>query len=187
VLRAVRENFDPKSDFILLPGTAQDTLDFTGPSMNRGSKMILDATSGGKGAKPEAVPKPGADFRKLHPDIANARVLEEALLVLQVKGEGRPVLEKVLKEPSLRAFKLIAAVSADVPLDNDVLLLWGIFTRFDCEQDVLFAEAKLEGSRPLYSGPLGMDSTWKSRYPKPVEMPEEITARVDRRWKEYGL
>ncbi|MBK8127197.1 MAG: UbiD family decarboxylase [Elusimicrobia bacterium] len=44
VLDALRDHFDPAEDFILIPGTAQDTLDFTSFKMNLGSKMILDAT-----------------------------------------------------------------------------------------------------------------------------------------------
>ena len=55
LLRAIRENFDPRYDFLLLGNTAMDTLDFTSYTMNMGSKMLLDATeklsatsSGGK-------------------------------------------------------------------------------------------------------------------------------------------
>ncbi len=58
VLRAIRDNFDPASDFLLLPGVPQDTLDFTSFSMNLGSKMVLDATSGARSTLHGA---PGAD------------------------------------------------------------------------------------------------------------------------------
>jgi 4-hydroxy-3-polyprenylbenzoate decarboxylase len=58
VLRALRDNFDPASDFLLLPGVPQDTLDFTSFSMNLGSKMVLDATSGARATLHGA---PGAD------------------------------------------------------------------------------------------------------------------------------
>ncbi len=45
VLNAIRNNFNPAHDFLLLSTTSQDTLDFTSFKMNLGSKMILDATS----------------------------------------------------------------------------------------------------------------------------------------------
>ena len=78
-------------------------------------------------------------------------------------------------------------VSEDVPLQSNVLLIWGIFTRFECAQDILFAEAVLTGIRPVYRGALGIDATWKPGYPKPVEMLPEVAVKVGRRWKEYGF
>ena len=41
---AIQRNFDPATGLHLLAPTAQDTLDFTGPSMNMGSRLILLAT-----------------------------------------------------------------------------------------------------------------------------------------------
>jgi 3-polyprenyl-4-hydroxybenzoate decarboxylase len=78
-------------------------------------------------------------------------------------------------------------VSDDVPLDNDTLLLWGIFTRFDCASDCFFAESHLEGILPVHSGPLGIDATWKHYYPVPVLMRPETTKSVNARWKELGF
>ncbi len=182
VLAAIRQNFNPAQDFILLPGTSQDTLDFTGVRLNHGSKMILDATGGtvefGTGTLATAsVPVP------------NCRLWENTLLAVQVKeGEdGKIILRKLLQDPSFKNIKIIAAVSEDVPLDNEVLLLWGIFTRFDCEQDLLFSEIKMDGVRPTYSGVMGIDATWKKNYPPPVEMAPEIVERVSKRWSAYGF
>lgn len=183
VLGAVRDHFDPGRDFILLPGTSQDTLDFTGPRINRGSKMILDATA--KGKRPKAEKKSPPAFSD--PDALGWRALEDTLFVVKTQGEGRPLLRKLLGMPALKDFKMIAVVSEDVPLEDDVLLSWGIFTRFDCERDVLFGGSKLEGVRPIYSGPLGIDATWKPEYPKPLQMEREVSERVTRRWKEYGF
>ena len=43
VLEALRANFDPREDFILLPGTIQDTLDFTGST----SAVTVDLSNTG--------------------------------------------------------------------------------------------------------------------------------------------
>jgi UbiD family decarboxylase len=45
----------------------------------------------------------------------------------------------------VQGVKIVAAVSADVDLDDDDALLWGIFMRFDPARDVLFTEAKADG------------------------------------------
>jgi len=202
VLRALRDHFNPEEDFILLPGTSQDTLDFTGPKINRGSKMILDATSkyplaflplspsplGGEGWDEGGL----LELKILDPRILEWKILEDCLLAVQVNsgpdsdGCGE-ILNKILGSKEVQGFKLIVLVSEDVPLNDDVLLIWGIFTRFDCERDILFPRMELCGSRAVHSGPLGIDATWKKGYPEPVAMFPEIIEKVTRRWQEYGL
>jgi len=81
---------------------------------------------------------------------------------------------------------LIVAVSDDVPLNNEELLLWGIFTRFDCSRDLLFANCRFEGARPVYTGPMGIDATWKTGYPEALVMPDDIRRHVDQHWEKYG-
>jgi 4-hydroxy-3-polyprenylbenzoate decarboxylase len=206
VFGAIRDHFEPEDDFLLLPGTPLDTLDFTSMKMNLGSKMILDAT-GKRGmgpgdprpgeAKPRGAPERDAQARarrdvaarelsRTVPGVREARIVEDCLLAVQVEsqGHGRPAVEAVLADPVFRGLKLVVAVSADVPLDDPTLLLWGIFTRFDAARDVLFAETEVRGAWLTPRGPLGIDATWKAGYPEPVRMPDEIVARVDARWGE---
>ena len=53
------------------------------------------------------------------------------------RAKAARVIETLVQRPEYAAVRLIAAVSADVPLDDDELLLWGIFTRFDCARDIV--------------------------------------------------
>lgn len=184
VLDALRDNFDPAEDFILLPGTAQDTLDFTSFKMNLGSKMILDATSGKKSLARPPVPAQGPSAGG---DILGSRNLRDSLLVVKVKGAGRPVIDRFLKDPAFSGFPLIAAVSDDVPFDDEERLIWGIFTRFDCARDIVPAGARLDGAWPKLIGPLGIDATWKPGYPEPLRMDPEVIAHVGRRWSDYRI
>jgi 4-hydroxy-3-polyprenylbenzoate decarboxylase len=234
VMAAIRDNFDSASDFLLLPGVPQDTLDFTSFRMNLGSKMVLDATSGAPatlhgtpGADAEAVaasaggsipdlgefsglkvPGPAAGrepatvastapypheppARPPDPSGIDARVrahtcIEDALLVVQVEGEGREVIERLVRA-DLGPVKIVAAVSPDVALDDRDLLLWGIFTRFDCARDVMFRDVQHRGPWTTCHGVMGIDATFKPGYPEPLEMDPEIVAKVDRRWNEYGI
>jgi len=233
LLRAIRENFDPASDFLLLPGVPQDTLDFTSFRMNLGSKMLLDATSGARptlhgtpGADAEAVaasaggmvpgfesdfsglvvpgsdtaPPPGSggaeasaaasagapDPAQIDSRVVASVVLEDCLLVVQVEGNGREIVENLVQAP-LGTIRIVAAVSPDVPLDDHDLLLWGIFTRFDCARDVVFTRVLRRGPWTTCHGVMGIDATFKPGYPDPLEMDPEVVARVDRRWGEYGI
>ncbi|MCG3203349.1 MAG: 4-hydroxybenzoate decarboxylase subunit C [Elusimicrobia bacterium] len=188
VLKSIRNFFDPKDDFLLLPGTSQDTLDFTSGKMNLGSKFIIDATAGPR--KFNDRPPVSLDIQsigQLDPRIKEARILEGTMLVLQVTSGGREVLEKMLTSPAFQGFSMVATVSEDVPLNDNTLLLWGLFTRFDCHRDTFFGKTALHRGHPVYSGPLFIDATWKPDYPEPLVMNQEIIERVNRRWPEYGI
>lgn len=195
VLREIGAWFNPEEDFLLLPGTAMDTLDFTSFRPNLGSKMILDACpSPGREPRPLLGEEEVPDLRDLHPAIRGHRLLAGSLLAVTVEGaEGRAVLEQLLSPeisgalPTLARVPIIALVSPDVRLQDRMHLLWGIFTRFDAARDVLFRESRLRGAAPVHRGTMGIDATWKSGYPNPVQPSEETRRLVDRRWGEYGL
>jgi 4-hydroxy-3-polyprenylbenzoate decarboxylase len=189
VIKEVLQNFDPHEDFLLLPRVPMDTLDFTSYSMNLGSKMILDATRKEhlRGTKRDtrkrirALPR----LRSVDRRILDQHLLYEGLLLVTVHGLGMPVLKKLLQVPSLREIPLIAMVSEDVNIRERESAIWGVFTRFDCERDVLFAQQKLIGATPVYSGTMGIDATWKKGYPEPLRMTEEVRRKVDARWNQY--
>ena len=211
VFGAIGRHFDPARDFLLLPGVPLDTLDFTSYTMNLGSKMVLDAQSK-PGRPVGAPLAQVADPRAFDESIAAHRLAWGGMLVVQVRGAvgvggagsppvpspfaapapaqalgpptspGRTVIERLLQRPEFAAVKLIVAVSADVPLDDDELLLWGIFTRFDCARDIVPARAEARGAWLACHGPLGIDATWKTGYPEPVASPPGVIERVSGWW-----
>jgi 4-hydroxy-3-polyprenylbenzoate decarboxylase len=204
VFGQIAMHFDPAQDFLLIPGVPLDTLDFTSYTMNLGSKMVLDAQS--KPGRAPATPVTSvADPRAFDDAIVGHRMAWGGMLVAQVRGPvgeegagaptihlpsggavasgaGRTVIEHLVQRPEYAAVKLIAAVSADVPLDDDELLLWGIFTRFDCARDIVPARTEARGAWLTCRGPLGIDATWKAGYPEPVSSPPEVVAKVDGWW-----
>ncbi|MFM7231584.1 MAG: hypothetical protein ACKOC6_09470 [bacterium] len=70
-------------------------------------------------------------------------------------------------------------MSLDVPHADDDLLLWGIFTRFDCARDTLPARTETRGAWTVCRGPLRFDATFKDGYPAPVENLPAVIERVD--------
>jgi 4-hydroxybenzoate decarboxylase subunit C len=187
VLGAIRKNFDPHFDFIMMPKVPLDTLDFTSYKMNLGSKMILDATQ--KQSKRPKASKPfkikPSDLRLMDKRILDSRCIDNCLLIVKVKSAGRSLVEKLVKNPDLQSLSIIAAVSEDIDLTNPESYIWGIFTRFDCERDVVFTSQRLIGIAPVYEGVMGIDATWKRGYPETLRMDDEIVRRVDKRWNEY--
>ncbi len=186
VLTAIRENFDPAYDFIMIPKVPLDTLDFTSYKMNLGSKMIMDATRSGNADKTKASESEiGSLIKIIDNRVLDWNLLGETLLVVSVQDNGRDVVNKLTKSEELVGPKIIAAVSPDVDIRNQEQAIWGIFTRFDAERDIMFAEEKLVGISPLFKGKMGIDATWKKGYPAPLVMSDEIVKKVDERWDSY--
>ncbi len=206
VLRTIRENFDPHYDFIMIPKVPLDTLDFTSYKMNLGSKMVIDATKKRR-AKSEELGV--LNLNALHSKllavdrrIIDINLIEGTLLLIKVDTTfdspndlsktpslqdsiGKDILHKLLHHPDLSFLKLIAMISEDVDIRDKESYIWGIFTRFDCERDVIFTEQKLVGISPVYSGVMGIDATWKQGYQKPLSMDERIVKLVDQKWDTY--
>jgi len=199
VFEALARHFDPAEDFLLIPGVPLDTLDFTSATMNLGSKMVLDAqshsriagsagTAGPSGAPLPATPAAAplatvADPRGFSDDVLAHRLAWGGVLVIQVRDQGRKVVERLVHRPEYERVKLIVAVSKDVPIDDDTMLIWGIFTRFDCARDVIPAATESRGAWLTSRGPLGIDASWKPGYPEPVESTPEVIAAVDGWWR----
>jgi len=187
VLREIKRNFDPHYDFVMIPKVPLDTLDFTSFKMNLGSKMIIDATSKQEVEKSENKKELEADqikkiLMKANPTVRDFNTYEDTLLVFQVEKNGRETIEKLVTQKELSCYKIIAAVSEDVDVFNQEKTIWGIFTRFDAERDIIFSEQKLIGISPIYNGIMGIDATWKQGYPEPLRMDENIIKRVDEKW-----
>lgn len=187
MLNEIREQFDPLYDFVLLPKVPLDTLDFTSFKSELGSRMILDATR-----KERKMPVPKvksrakiSDIRSMDRRIVDVNIVENCFLLVKVREKGRVVIEKLVRKKELQHLKIVAAVSEDVDIKDQENSIWGVFTRFDCEGDIVFSEQSLVGIAPIYKGVMGIDATWKEGYPEPLRMPAEIVKKVDSRWKEY--
>jgi 4-hydroxybenzoate decarboxylase subunit C len=164
-----------------------DTLDFTSYKMNLGSKMIMDATKSGNIDRKRISTKSeiGQLAKTIDNRVLDLNLLGETLLVVAVKENGRDVVRKLTKSKELVGPKIIAAVSPDVDISNQEQTIWGIFTRFDAERDIMFTEERLVGISPIFKGKMGIDATWKKGYPAPLTMTDEIIKKVDERWDSY--
>ncbi len=189
VSQALWLHLDAKTGIHLLAPTAQDTLDFTGPAMNSGSRLILMAIDDGnplRGEAPRHVPGPG----DLHPDVRDTATLGPAFLMVQVKNTCRdiePVRQALLHHPAARDYLFHVIVSDDVPLNDRILMLWGWFTRFDPLADLYPAGRTVAGNRLIFDFPIAIDARWKTGYPRPVEFDPDVEKRVDRMWETFGL
>lgn len=124
-------------------------------------------------------------LRSLDHRILDLNLVHDTLLLVKVSGNGMSIVERLVRHTELGGIKIVAAVSEDVDIRDRESYIWGLFTRFDCERDILFTEQKLLGISPVYKGIMGIDGTWKPGYPKPLAMLEGVKKRVEERWDAY--
>ena len=189
VSRAVWQNLDASEGLHILAPSAQDTLDFTGPVMNTGSKLILLATRGDRPPRRTQPPPPPPPPYEVHPQIHGLAAVGEAFLVAQV-GAGADkasIREALSHHPATRQYLFQVLVSDDVPLDDPRLILWGWFTRFDPLADLIPARRDMIGNRLVLHFPITIDATWKPGYRLPVAFDPDHEAHVEKNWASYGL
>ena len=189
VSRAMWQNLDPVVGIHLLPETAQDTLDFTGPKMNSGSRLILLATNKTTPPLRQEPPHDPPHADEVHKDIKGLSRLGDAILVAQVANrcDRESVREALWKHPITREYLFQVLVSEDVPLNDHRLTLWGWFTRFDPLTDLHPFKRETQGNRVILHFPISIDATWKEGYRKPVEFDPEKLAYVESNWDKYEI
>jgi len=185
---AILRNFDPLNDLYLLAPAAQDTLDFTGPKLNEGSRMIIVAT-GHKSAPVRSAPPEPPAAADIHRDVIALTALNRAVLMVQVKAEAdkAAIREALAAHPAAGQYIFNVLVSEDVPLNDRRLMLWGWFTRFDPLSDTHPARREQSGNQLKLHAPLSIDATWKKGYRKPVAFDPAIKEKVDQNWAGYGI
>lgn len=188
VSRSIWENLDPADGIHLIAPTAQDTLDFTGPAMNTGSRLILLATKRDKPMRtspPLPPPKPAV----VHPDVTGITTLGEAFLIVQVNaaGDRDRIIEALRNNTAAASYLFHVLVSGDVDLDSTMMMLWGWFTRFDPLVDIHPAGRILDGNRMIFQFPIAIDARWKPGYRQPVTFDPATVAAVDRKWASLGI
>lgn len=189
VSRAIWQHCDFRTDLFLLSPTAQDTLDFTGPSMNTGSRLVLLATRKRKqDHSVRSMPPPSIESC-LHDDIIDQTNLGEAFLIAKVKpgADTTSIREALARHPAASQYPFHVLVSDDVPLDDLRLTLWGWFTRFDPLADLHPAGRRIDGNRLVLEGPILIDATWKEGYRKPVTFDPDVEKMVNQKWDRYGI
>jgi 3-polyprenyl-4-hydroxybenzoate decarboxylase len=174
----------------LLAPTAQDTLDFTGPAMNTGSRLIMMATRVAEGPIRTGAPPPPPRPGELHPGVRAVSTCGPAFLIVQVEdqlNDFQTLCETLRRHESAGRYLFHVVVGADVPVDDPVMLLWGWFTRFDPAADLYPAGRRIVGNRLLLDFPIAIDARWKKGYPRPVAFDPKVERRVEANWKSYGI
>jgi 3-polyprenyl-4-hydroxybenzoate decarboxylase len=178
----------PESDLFVFGNLAMDTLDYTGPRLNEGSKGVLL----GLGEPVRELPRAWAGDT-LPPGVTEARVFCPGCLVLGADArlpragvDGcAEALRGIAAHPSLAGWPLL--VLTDEPeraAASSMNFLWTTFTRFEPAADLHAAEVRVVRNQLSYAGPLLVDARTKLGFPAELTSSPAVAAQVERRWKE---
>jgi UbiD family decarboxylase len=173
----------PETDLYVFSNLSMDTLDYTGPTVNEGSKGVWL----GLGDPVRDLPR---DFTAadLPPGLTEARVFCPGCLVVggPAYAEEPGAAARFAAHPAFAGWLLV--VLTDEPrraTASTVNFLWTTFTRFEPAADVHAAATQLVRHHVSYQPPVVIDARMKPWYPAELFCDEETAATVTRRWTEY--
>ncbi len=172
-----------ESDLYVFSNLSMDTLDYTGPKVNEGSKGVWLAL--------------GDPIRDLPGHFSSDRV-PQGVTDVRVFCGGCLVVSgpAYASEPGAPARLAADAAFASWPLvvltddaarasRSDMNFLWTTFTRFEPAADIHAARTRVVRHHLAYEGPIVIDARMKPWYPKELTCREDVARTVDRRWSEY--
>lgn len=182
VLTYVLERADFRTDLYVFSNLSMDTLDYTGPKLNEGSKGVLLGMG-------DAIRKlPGEFSGELPNGFDDAKVFCPGCLVLSGPSfQTEPSAGSRLAEsPSLSQWPLIVlADHAKQTAASTASFLWTTFTRFEPAQDIYGRSVQLNRFHPSLEMPVVIDARMKKQYPDELFCDEKTSQLVSLRWKEY--
>lgn len=169
----VLERMNPLSDLHIFSNVSQDTLDYTGPEVNKGSKAVF-LGSGDK--KNDLKSRYSGKFSGRF--FQNPKVPYPGVLVVSgpkyKRKDGIP--EKLLEEKSIRGFLFVFLVNdSEDATRSDHDFIWSVFTRFEPAGD-MYAKTEWIRNHAGFRPPVVVDCRLKDWYP-PLTVPDEKTVR----------
>ncbi len=181
LLEHLLARFHPETDLYVFGNLAMDTLDYTGPEVNRGSKGVML----GVGEPWRELPRqwqgaPPAGAR-------DPRVFCGGCLAIggPTFAEDPAFAATLARAPELADWPLV--VLTDTPARataSATNFLWTTFTRFEPAADLHCAASEIRRNQIIRRGPVLIDARMKPWYPGEVMSDPAVADRVQNRWRE---
>lgn len=173
---------DFATDFYIFSNTSMDTLDYSGPKVNEGSKGLLL----GIGDPIRELPNKMPDL--LPRGIGAAEIFCPGCLVIDgpSQAEVPDLAKRLTSHPGLKSWPLIVLVDdAKKAAKSSINFLWTTFTRFEPAQDIYARERTIIRNHISYTPPIVIDARLKPNFPAELFCDEKTHATVSKRWTEY--
>lgn len=173
----VLERIDWRSDLFIFANVSQDTLDYTGPSVNSGSKAMMM----GLGKEVRRV-LPETFHGDLPPGCGKAVVFLPGTLVVQADSyeQDKELGSRLAQWPGLADWPVVVLVDdAGAATENLQEFLWTFFTRFEPAADIHAAGNAVRRFHVGLTPPIVFDCRMKPWYPHILEVDEATRRLVD--------
>jgi UbiD family decarboxylase len=182
-LTHVLERTHPETDLYVFGNLSMDTLDYTGPRVNEGSKGVWLGLGDPVRELPRAVSAP-----ELPAGIDEVHVYCPGCLVVGgASWQDDPQLpRRVAQHPAFADWPLV--VLSDEPARaarSTMNFLWTTFTRFEPAADIHAARTEVVRNHLAYTPPIVIDARLAPDFPAELTCDPEVARRVTERWKEY--
>jgi UbiD family decarboxylase len=182
-LEHVLARTNPETDLYVVSNVSMDTLDYTGPVVNEGSKGVWL----GLGDPIRDLPRQFS-AAAVPAGVTDVRVFCAGCLVVGAPSYAAEpgAAARLATEPVFAGWPLV--VLSDEPARaaaSAMNFLWTTFTRFEPAADIHAAERRIVRNHVAYRGPIVIDARLKPGFPKELSCSPEIADLVTRRWKEY--
>lgn len=171
-----------ETDLFVFSNVSMDTLDYTGPKVNEGSKGVLLGLGEAIRELPKAPPS------SLPAGARAMAVFCPGCLVVEgpAYAEDKLYTQKLVQDPAVAQWPLVVlADDARATAASAEQFLWQVFTRFEPAADITARAAPVVRHHLAYTPPVAIDARMKPWYPGVVEPDAETAALVTRRWREY--
>ena len=190
----VLQRIDLARDIHFYTNTTIDTLDYSGTSINSGSKVVLAAY--GPPLRTLATQLP--DFLDQVPGFENARLVMPGIVALQAKAfvtyekaqQEMKLLDEALAEKDKTILQtlpfIIICDDAGFVAENLRNFLWVCFTRCNPSHDVYGIDSFIENKHWGCRGPLVFDARVKPHHAPPVEKDRATENKIERLFNKGG-
>jgi 4-hydroxybenzoate decarboxylase subunit C len=181
-LEYILERVDFRSDLYIFSNLAMDTLDYTGPQVNHGSKGVLLGVG-------EAIRDlPRIFSGEIPAGISGAQAFCGGCLVVQgsTYKEEPNFANRIANALAFKDWPLVILVDdLKKTLSSTSNFLWTTFTRFEPGADIYTANKEITRNHLSFQPPIVFDARMKTNYPDELECDQKTAQLVSQRWNEY--
>jgi UbiD family decarboxylase len=173
----------PETDLYVFSNLSMDTLDYTGPTVNEGSKGVWLGLGDAVRELPRHFSAPATP-----PGVTDVRVFCGGCLVVggPPYADEPDAASRLAPDPAFASWPLVVVTDeAARAARSDMNFLWTTFTRFEPAADIHAAGRRIVRNHLAYQGPIVIDARIKPWYPKELTAGDETASLVSARWKDY--
>jgi 3-polyprenyl-4-hydroxybenzoate decarboxylase len=184
VLTHLLERTHSETDLFVFANVSMDTLDYTGPAVNEGSKGVWL----GVGDPVRSLPREFRPSVPPPPDARDPRVFCPGCLVVGAStfADDPGAAERYAGHAAFAEWPLVVVTDEPARATASAInFLWTTFTRFEPAADIHAAAKRIVRNHVAFSPPIVLDARLKPGFPKELFADDVTAATVTRRWKEY--